>query len=92
MFFQLLKKPPKTEALNRHKIILKIMMFIFFKLKKMEIKYYITKREVLVIIKYLIEIKYFIIKYRYFIILYTNYQILKFIIKIEINIYEKIAR
>ena len=73
VFFQLLKKLLKIEIQNRHKIIFKIIIFIFFKLKKTKIKYYITKKKNLMIIKCLIEIKYFIIKYRYFIILYTNY-------------------
>ena len=65
---------------------------MFFKLKKIKIRYHITKRETLIIIKCIIEMKCYIIKHKQFIMLYINHQILKSIIKININVYKKIVK
>ena len=56
----------------------------------MKIRYYTIEREVLIVIKYIAEIKYLVIDYKFSIIIYTNYQALELIIIVSINIYRRI--
>lgn len=92
VLFQLLNEFSKIETQKHHKKTFKVIIFIFFKLKKIEIRYYIIEKKMFIMIKYIIKTKYLIIKYKYFTILYTNHQILEFIILIEIDIHNQITR
>ena len=67
-------------------------MFISFKLKKVETRYYITKRKTLTVIRYIAKVKYFIIRYEYLIILYTNYIALESIMRVKIDAHKRIVR
>ena len=60
VLFQLSREVSETKILNKHKHILRIVMFMSFKLEKVETRYYITKREALTMIRCLTEVKWFV--------------------------------
>ena len=92
VLFQLLGKPPSTEALEKHKITYRIIIFISFKLEEVETRYHTTEREALLVVRCLAEVRCFIIGHAYPVILYTNHQALESILKIGTDAHRKIAR
>lgn len=92
VLFQLPGEPPGTEAEDRHKKSLKIIMFISFKLEEAETRYHTTEREALAVVRCMAEVKCFIMGHEYPTMLYTDHQALESIMKIGTDAHGRIAR
>ena len=73
VLFQLSGESLGTKTQDCHKKSLKIIMFISFKLKEAETRYYTTEREALAVVRCMAEVKCFIMGHEYSIMLYTGY-------------------
>lgn len=57
VLFQLIEKRLDVEVTNKHKDQVRIIMFLFFKLKEAETRYHIIERKALAMIRELAEVK-----------------------------------
>lgn len=92
ILFQLPGEPPGTEAIEKHKNSLKIIMFMSFKLEEAEVRYHTTEKEALAVVRCLAECRCFVIGHRYPTMLYTDHQALETILKDGTDAHGRIAR
>ena len=92
VLFQLPGEPPGTEALERHKTTIRIIMFMSFKLEEVETRYHTTEREALAVVRCLAEVRCFVMGHAYPVMLYTDHQALETILKIGTDAHGRIAR
>jgi hypothetical protein len=57
VLFQLTEEPAGTEATDKHKDQVRIIMFLSFKLEEAETRYHTTERESLAVVRGLTEVK-----------------------------------
>ena len=91
IFFQLKDTPAGTEAVNKHKSDIRIIMFLSFRLEDVETRYTTIEQESLIIIKSLAEVRWLVVGNKYLIKIYIDYFILKSILRTG-DIYRKITR
>ena len=68
---------PGTEALDKHKHSLRIVMFMSFKLEEAETRYHTTEREALAVVRCLAEVKWSVMGHLYPTMPYTDHQALE---------------
>lgn len=81
VLFQLPGIAPGVEAIEKHKNIYKIVMFMSFRLEEAEVRYGTTEREALAVVRCLAESKCFVMGHRYPTMLYSDHEALKSVLK-----------
>ena len=92
VLFQLHDVPIGTEALDRHKSNLRIIMFLSFRLSDVETRYTTTEREALAVVRCLAEVRWLVMGSKYPTHLYTDHKALTSILDKGIDAHNRIAR
>lgn len=92
VLFQLPGEPPRTEAIEKHKHIFRMVMFMSFKLEDEETRYHTTEREAFAVVRCMAEVKCFIMGHLYATMLYSNHQALESIMRLGTDAHGRIAR
>jgi len=73
ILFQLVDQPPGTEATDKVKKDIRIIMFMSFKLSDVETRYTTTEREALTVVRYIAEVCWLIIRNPFPLKVYTDH-------------------
>ena len=91
ILFQLVNTLARIEAIRTIKDQIRIILFMSYKLADIKSRYTIIKREVLVIVRCLIEVRWIIVGSPYSTKIYINYNALLSILVKGLNSYKKVA-
>ena len=92
VLFQLPGEPAGTEAVERHKSSLRIVMFLSFRLEEPETRYHTTEREALAVVRCMAEIKCFVMGHRYPTMIYTDHSALESVMTAGTDAHGRISR